>query len=119
VHAAEHDDVRVGPGRFLGQAQRVADVVADVLDLAPLVVVPQDDRVELAFALLNPPLELGSIHLEVIQRGREGAIHQSNHGKILSFTGRIRDAESREPTSEPSDQPTDAQTGQHREKARE
>ena len=45
VHAAEDDDVGVGLRRLAGQAERVADEIGDVLDLGPLVVVREDDRV--------------------------------------------------------------------------
>ena len=48
VHAAEGDDVGVGGGRLAAEAERVADVVGDVLDLGELVVVGEDDRVALA-----------------------------------------------------------------------
>ena len=48
VHAAEGDDVGVGGGRLLAEAERVAHVVGDVLDLGQLVVVGEDHRVALA-----------------------------------------------------------------------
>ena len=48
VHAAEGDDARVGSRGLAGEAEGVADVVRDVLDLGHLVVVGQDDGVALA-----------------------------------------------------------------------
>ncbi len=39
---------RVGLGRLARQAERIADIVRDVLDLGPLVVVGEDHRVALA-----------------------------------------------------------------------
>jgi hypothetical protein len=50
VHAAEDDHVGVGLRRFLREAERVAEVVADRLDLHALVVVAQDHRVQLPCA---------------------------------------------------------------------
>ena len=48
VHAAEGDDGLVDRRRAWDEAERVAHVVGDVLDLGQLVVVGQDDRVALA-----------------------------------------------------------------------
>src|SRR4029077_6936259 len=48
VHAGEHDRRGVGGGRLAREAERVADVVRDVLHLGTLVVVGEDDRVLLA-----------------------------------------------------------------------
>ena len=47
MDAAEDDHVGLGLGRLLGEPQRIAHVVGDVLDLRHLVVVRQDDRVKL------------------------------------------------------------------------
>ena len=44
VHAAEDDRLGVGGGRLLGEAERVPDVVGDVLNLGQLVVVGEDHR---------------------------------------------------------------------------
>ncbi len=45
VDAAEGDDVSVGLGGFEAQAERVADKIREILNLAHLVVVGEDDGV--------------------------------------------------------------------------
>ncbi len=47
VDAAEDDRLRVGGGGGAGEAEAVAEVVGDVLDLRQLVVVGEDHRVAL------------------------------------------------------------------------
>ena len=47
MDAAEGDHLGVGGGRLAREAERVAHVVGDVLDLRHLVVVGEDDRVAL------------------------------------------------------------------------
>ena len=47
MHAAEGDDIGVGFLGLVGQAERVAHVVGDFLDLGDLVIVGQDDGVAL------------------------------------------------------------------------
>ena len=51
MHAAEDDDVGIGLGRFLAQLQRVAHEVGDVLHLAALVVMGEDNGVPFLFKL--------------------------------------------------------------------
>ena len=45
VDAAEDDDIGVGGLGLIGEAERVADVVGDILDVAGLIVVGEDDGV--------------------------------------------------------------------------
>jgi hypothetical protein len=47
MHAAEDDDIGVGLGRLLREAEGVADVIRDVLDFGHLIIVREDDGVEL------------------------------------------------------------------------
>ena len=47
MHAAEDDDVGVGLGRLLREAERIAHVIRHVLDFADLIIVREDDGVEL------------------------------------------------------------------------
>jgi hypothetical protein len=49
VDAAEDDDIRRRLHRFLAQLQRIAHEVGDVLHLAALVVMGQDDGVSFLF----------------------------------------------------------------------
>jgi hypothetical protein len=56
VHAAEHDRVGVGLRRALGETERIAHIVGDLLDLGQLVVVRQDHCV--AFPRQGPHLVL-------------------------------------------------------------
>ena len=62
VHAAEHDRRRVDLAAMRDSAERVADVVGDVLDLGQLVVVGEDHRVAFGRQLqhLFPPVGRGS-----------------------------------------------------------
>jgi hypothetical protein len=53
VDAAEDDRLRVGRGRLAREAERVADVVRDVLHLGSLVVVGEDHRVLLSGELAD------------------------------------------------------------------
>jgi hypothetical protein len=47
MDAAEHDDIGMGGGGLLGEAEGIADVIGDVLDFGDLIVVGEDDGVEL------------------------------------------------------------------------
>ena len=58
VHAAERDHVGVGLLRGAREAEAVADVIGEVLDLRLLVVVRQDDGVALLLQALDLLLEL-------------------------------------------------------------
>ena len=49
MHPAENDHIRVGFGRLLGEAERIADVIRHVLDFRHLVIMREDDGVELLF----------------------------------------------------------------------
>ena len=53
MHAAKDDDLSVGRGGLAREAEAVADVIADVLDLAALVVVHQDDGVALTAEFID------------------------------------------------------------------
>ena len=53
MHAGEDDDLGLGACGLAGEAQRVADVVGDVLHLGPLIVVREHDRVALAGQLAD------------------------------------------------------------------
>jgi hypothetical protein len=61
VHTAEHDDLSVRLGGLAGKAERVADVVRDVLDFGALVIVREDDGVALLGERLDAALELGCL----------------------------------------------------------
>ena len=52
---AEHNDVRVGLRRLLGQAERIPDKIRHVLDFRHLVVMGEDDGVQ-------PALEIEDLH---------------------------------------------------------
>ena len=54
VDPAEDDHSGVGVGRLLGEPERVADEIGDVLHLGPLVVVREDHRVALVPQPLDP-----------------------------------------------------------------
>ena len=54
VHAAEGDRRGVGRGALVREAERIADVVGDVLHLGELVVVGEDDRVALGARARGP-----------------------------------------------------------------
>ena len=64
MHAAEHDHLALGGRCLAREAERVADVVGDVLHLGDLVVVREDHRAALgrqrAHLLLHPLDLLGS-----------------------------------------------------------
>ena len=47
MDAAEDDHVGLGSGRLLGESERIAHVIGDVLDFGHLVVVGQNDRIKL------------------------------------------------------------------------
>ena len=49
MNAAEDDDVGVGIFRMIGEAERIADVVRDILDIAGLIVMGEDDGVAFLF----------------------------------------------------------------------
>ena len=68
VHAGEDDDLGVGLRGFLAQAQAVPHVVGDVLDVALLVVVGQDD----GLALVLEPLDL----LKEVEVGIDGRVRR-------------------------------------------
>ena len=53
MHAAENNHVRVGFGRLLGKAERIAHEIRHVLDFRHLVIVGEDDGVELFFERKN------------------------------------------------------------------
>ena len=61
VHAAERDHVGVGGRRLLREAERVADVVGDLLDLGQLVVVGEDDRAALGGERADLVLQGGDV----------------------------------------------------------
>ena len=61
VHAAERDHRLVDLRRGLREAERVADVVGDVLDLGHLVVVRQDHGAALARQLADLGLHRGDV----------------------------------------------------------
>ena len=61
MDAAEDDRVRVGRGSLPRKAERVADVIRDVLHLRPLVVVGEDHRVL-----------LGGELADFVMQGRDG-----------------------------------------------
>ena len=47
VDAAEDDDIRFCFCGLLGEAERIADVIGDILDFADLIIVRENDRVQL------------------------------------------------------------------------
>ena len=59
VHAGEEDDVGVRLLGFLRELERVAEEVGDVLDVALLVVVGEQDRVALALEAADLVFEVG------------------------------------------------------------
>ena len=61
VDAAEGDRLGVGGGGLAREAERVAEVVGDVLDLGQLVVVGEDDRVALRGERADLLAELGDL----------------------------------------------------------
>ena len=61
MHAAEDDAVGRRLLRLKRQTEAVADVIGDVLDLADLVVVRQDDRVALLREGADFGLQLGDV----------------------------------------------------------
>ncbi len=65
VDAAEDDDIGVSSGGFLAQLQRIADEVGDVLHLAALVVMGEDDGVLLLFKLQDLLFE-GLCHIFIL-----------------------------------------------------
>src|SRR5262249_42922457 len=76
VDAAEDDDLGLGARRLLGEGEAVADEVGHVLDLALLVVVREDDRVELL-------LESADRRVELCRGGRE------RHSSVTPSTARL------------------------------
>jgi hypothetical protein len=93
VHAAERDDVLVGRGALAGEAEGVADVVRDVLDLGQLVVVGEDDRAALGGERAHLGLQGGDVRGgdgEVDARDR-GHRQQGGHGQRLQEEGEIQD----------------------------
>jgi hypothetical protein len=87
VNAAEDDDLRLGACGFLRQREAVADEISDVLDLALLVVVGEDDRVELL-------LQREDRRLELCGGGRER--HAGVTPSLDRLTGPGRDFQGRE-----------------------
>ena len=87
VDAAEHDRRRLGCGGDAGQAERVADVVGDVLDLGQLVVVGEDHGVALARRARAPARasRVGSDRRSSARGRRRGVGHRR------SLYGRSRD----------------------------
>ena len=66
VNTGEDDDVGIGLGGLLAQAQAVADVIGDVLDLRFLVIMRQDDGVLLFLELIDLRYEVERrVHIEV------------------------------------------------------
>jgi hypothetical protein len=53
MNAAEDNDIRIGVGGPLTQAQRIADKISDILNRLDLVVVCQDNRIPLFFEALD------------------------------------------------------------------
>jgi len=47
MHPTEHDHISLGPRSSLGQSQRIANIVRDVLNLRDLIVVREYDGVPL------------------------------------------------------------------------
>ena len=76
VNAAEDDDLGLGACRLLGQGEAVADKIGHVLDLALLVVVREDDRVELL-------LQGADRRVELCRGGRE------RHASVTPSTARL------------------------------
>ena len=77
MDAAEDDYVGLGLGRLLGEAQRIAHEVGDVLDFRHLVVVGENDRVKLLLEhkdLARERVELRArhrpAHRETVHAGR-------------------------------------------------
>ena len=59
MHAAEDDQLGVGGGGLLGEPERVADEIGDVLDLGQLVVVGEDHGAALGGERAHLVLERG------------------------------------------------------------
>jgi hypothetical protein len=59
MDAAENDHVGVGSRCLLGETERIADEIGDVLHLGELVVVSEDDRVALAAETVDSLREAG------------------------------------------------------------
>ena len=69
MHAAEDDHVRIRVGRLLGEPQRIAHVIGDILNFRHLIIVRKNHRVERF-------LQLGDF-----QRQRIGGGCSHNHGQ--------------------------------------
>jgi hypothetical protein len=75
VDAAEGDHLGVGLGRLAREAERVAEVVGDVLDLGQLVVVGEDDRVALLRERANFIAERSDLLRARLRRERTGRMN--------------------------------------------
>jgi len=66
VNACEDNDIGIGLGCLLAQAEAVADVIGDILNLRFLVVVGQDDSIAFFFQLVDLGCEVeGGVYVEV------------------------------------------------------
>ncbi len=79
VDATEDDQLAVGGSRLLGEPERVADVVGDVLDLGELVVVREDHRPALARQRAHFVLQRGDVleHQRCVGRTEHRKVHVS------------------------------------------
>src|SRR5688572_9471259 len=83
MHTAKHDDIRIGSRGFLREAEGIAQVITDRLNLEALIIMPENHRVQLGFALADALHQLVVRKTSVFERRRKHVSSFDHHPPMI------------------------------------